>query len=59
MRAIKKCSSCNKKAVLTHHKKGYCGTVQGWGLMNIFGYCGTNKIDSPELIAYEKRVGAH
>lgn len=59
MRVIKKCTACKKPSIFQQHNRGWCSTVQGWGLMNMFGHCKTNKVDSPELEKYEARVGAH
>ena len=55
MRVIKWCKECSKKAIITHHDTGWCGTVAMMGTMNHFGHCLTKGIDSPELIEYDKR----
>ena len=58
MRLLKRCSECRKPSIFQQHGKAWCSTVQGFGFMNMFGYCKTNKIDSPELIKYEQKHGS-
>ena len=52
----KKCSVCSsKEVVFIQNNKGYCGTSTEFGHYNVFGYCLTKNIESPELILQRRK----
>ena len=47
------CCECGEQAIFRHNDNGWCSSVTFMGMFNQFGWCANNKVDSPELKAYE------
>ncbi len=48
------CCECGEHAIFRHNENGWCSSVTMMGTANSFGWCANNKVDSPELKAYDK-----
>ena len=48
------CAECGEFAIFRQGENGWCSTVAFMGTANQFGWCANNRVDSPQLKAYEQ-----